>query len=204
MPPARSMDVDFLNPVFTFSYDDGFDFNKLSGNVTVSDTLGNPVNFTINKIDDASFKIKVLDKLKAEKFYTIKLNQAVIQDAAGNKLDSVLVDKFHTMSGLDFTGLSGKVENVDFTKNPMLLLASVDSPDRIYRQTIKQDSTFEFTRVLSGKYNLTCFLDVNNNGKFDFGYPYPFKPSERIKNYKTAIILPPRWAVTDLTFDFAK
>jgi uncharacterized protein (DUF2141 family) len=203
-PAKGSIDVDFLYPSFTYCFDDGFDFEKLKGNVFVSDTSGKPVNFSVNKIDDASFRIDVLDKLKPEKYYMIKLNQSSIVDAAGNKTDTISVNRFRTVSGIDFTGLSGKVINVDVSKNPIVLLQSIDLKGLVYQQKLKKDSTFEFTRISAGKYNLVCFLDENNNGKYDYGYTFPFRPAEKIKYYKNEISLPPRWAVTDLEFDFEK
>ena len=95
----------------------------------------------------------------------------------------------------------GFVINLDYNKNPVLVLLNGDNPDLKYEQKLISEK-FEFTRVEPGKYLLWCFLDENNDGKYDYGWPDPIKYSERFSFYPDTLNLRPRWEVTDLKFKF--
>ncbi len=203
-PPNRHRDVDFLNPIFNFYFDDGFDIQNLYENIFAGDTLGNQIKTSFRKVDDSYFQIKAVDKLKPSSFYIMKINLSLAKDAAGNKSDSVFVYNFNTTSGLDFTGLSGQIVNIDFKKNPILELRSISKPGVSYIQSPKENGLFEFKRIEPGGYKLICYLDEDGNGNFSPGFPFPFVPSERIKYYNEDLNLPPRWEVTNLILDFEK
>lgn len=206
IPEPQSNKIDFLNPVFYFYFDDGFDFEKFRSSIKFTDTLNRPINFQSRKIDDASFVIETKEKLKSDTYYLIQFNLNLIVDAAGNKVDSIYQYKFKTITGLEFTGVSGRVINLDTTqpkaeKSAILILSNVDRNSKSYQQKIKQNGKYEFERVEPGKYFLICFYDDNNDGKFNFGFPFPLKFSEKIIYFKEVLNLPPRWSVTDVVFD---
>ncbi|MCK9211928.1 MAG: Ig-like domain-containing protein [Ignavibacteriaceae bacterium] len=202
-PAARSELVDFLNTEISFWFDNEFDVDGLKQKISFNDTLGNIVYFSLKKIDDASFVIRPTQKLKSSEAYTIKFNFKDIVDVAGNHIDSLYQFKFKTFNGLNFTGFSGVVENLDSSKNPVLVLQNKGEKDQFYSKRLDKKGEFAFTRVEPGKYNLYCFYDTNNDGKHSSGFPFPFQPSEEIKYYKEEINLPPRWEVTDFKWDFA-
>ncbi|NCS82058.1 MAG: hypothetical protein COT22_01435 [Ignavibacteria bacterium CG08_land_8_20_14_0_20_37_9] len=202
-PPERSESVDFLNAEITFGFDNEFDVEGLKSKILLLDTSGNKLGFTIKKIDDASFVVKALQKLKSLESYSVAFNLKNIVDAAGNSVDSSYQFKFKTLNGLNFTGFSGRVENLDSSKNALLVLQSKSEKNRTYNFLLNKKGEFAFTRVEPGKYNLYCFYDTNNDGKHSPGFPFPFQPSEEIKYYKEEINLPPRWEVTDFKWDFA-
>ncbi len=62
--------------------------------------------------------IKPDENLKPDKDYLLKIQLGNFVDIAGNKKDSLFTLKFRTISGLDFTGLSGNIINVDYHQKP--------------------------------------------------------------------------------------
>ncbi|HPI38850.1 MAG TPA: Ig-like domain-containing protein [Ignavibacteriaceae bacterium] len=203
LPASGASDVDFVKPEFSFFFDDGFNFGIIKNEITVTDTSNIPVEFLLYKLDDASFKVKVEQTLKADKEYLINFNLKNFVDAAGNKYDdSIYVFKFKTITGLEFTGLSGVVKNLDFNKNPLLVLKSKDKSSRIYKQKPDGKGNFDFSRIEPGKYFLYCFLDENSNGEYDYGFPFPYQHSENVSYYRSEINLPARWSVTNFEFIF--
>jgi hypothetical protein len=125
-------------------------------------------------------------------------------DAAGNATDTVFTLVFKTISGLDFTGLSGKLIDKDtslhtLVANTILVLENSENEKLIYKKDINSE-IFEFTRVEPGKYVLWCFLDENGDSEYDFGYPNPFEYSERFYFYPDTLNLRPRWEFNDLQF----
>lgn len=201
IPEPQSNTIDFQNPEFYFYFDDGFDFEKILPSIKFTDTLNRPINFQSKKIDDASFIIETKEKLKSDNYYLIKFDLNLAIDAAGNKIDSVYQYKFKTITGLEFTGVSGKVKNLDTTKNAVLILSNAEKNSKSYQQKIKQNGIFEFERVEPGKYFLICFYDDNKDGKFNYGIPFPLEFSEQIIYFNEILNLPPRWSVTDVLFD---
>jgi len=199
-PSARGL-VDFEKAEIKIFFDEAFnkDFNVSA--VAFTDTLNNPVGFDIHFFDDATLWIKPDENLKPDKDYLVKLQLGDFIDLSGNKKDSLLTLKFRTISGLEFTGLSGNIINLDYTKNPVLILEKGATPPLRYEQKISSDK-FEFTRVEPGKYLLWCFLDADSSGKYNYGWPEPIDFSERFSFHSDTLHLRPRWEVTDLIFRF--
>lgn len=203
-PFSGSDKVDYLKPVFNFVFDDAIDVELLSETIKVIDTLKNEYKYDFEKIDDASFNIKIDADLPRNNFYSIimDLNNAV--DIAGNKYDSIYVHKFKTITGLEFTGLSGKVENVILEDNPILILKRIDEPKEENYYPLNGFNKFNYERITAGKFTLMTFYDTDNNGKYTFGYPYPFQPSEKFVYYHEEIQLRARWSLTDLLFNMKR
>jgi len=203
--PLPNGTIDFLKPQIVIYFDDAFDKQKISSAVSFSDTLNNPVPFTINYPDDATLLVTSTAALKPDKDYMLKLNLNNFVDAAGNNIDSFYTFKFKTISGLDFTGLNGSISAADtsgfvFSPNPVLVLENTEMKE-LSRQQKLSSNEFEFKRVEPGKYLLWLFLDEDGNGSFNYGYHAPFDYSERFFFYPDTLNLRPRWEITDLKFN---
>jgi hypothetical protein len=199
--PTEGGVVDFEKTEIKIFFDEAFDKAAINSAVALTDTLNKPVNFSVIFFDDATLVIKPNENLKLEKDYLLKLQLGKFVDIAGNSRDSLFTLKFKTISGLDFTGLSGYIIDLDFSKNPVLVLENGETPGMKYEQKLKSEK-FEFSRVEPGKYLLWCFIDENDDGKFEYGWPEPIKYSERFSFYPDTLNLRPRWEVTDLKFKF--
>ena len=193
--------VDFEKTEIKIFFDEAFNKDFKVTAVSFTDTLNNPVGFDVQYFDDATLWIKPDESLRPDKDYLVKLQLGNFVDISGNKKDSLFTLKFRTISGLDFTGLSGNVINLDYTKNPVLILESVETPQLKYDHKPNLDK-FEFNRVEPGKYLLWCYLDADSNGKYTYGWPEPIKFSERFSFHPDTLNLRPRWEVTDLIFSF--
>ena len=193
--------VDFEKTEIKIFFDEAFNKDFKISAVALSDTFNKPVDISVNFFDDASLLIKPDENLKPDKDYLVKLHLGNFVDLAGNKKDSLFTLKFRTISGLDFTGLSGNVINLDYTKNPVLILESVETPQLKFEHKPNLDK-FEFTRVEPGKYLLWCFLDADSSGKYNYGWPEPIEFSERFAFHPDTLNLRPRWEITDLVFRF--
>jgi hypothetical protein len=202
--PDENGTIDFVSSELRINFDDVFSKDGIQPAISFTDTLKNVVPFNVNYYDDATLIISPLSDLKPEKDYLIKLNLSKFSDAAGNRSDSIFTLNFSTISGLDFTGLSGKLVatdtlGIDFNLNPILVLENSEREGLINKKILSFED-FEFTRIEPGKYLLWSFLDKNNDGEFSFGYPYPFEYSEQFYFYPDTLNLRPRWEITDLQF----
>ena len=204
IPPGNYSNADYTNQKFIFYFTDSFDTSVARTGISLTDTSGNAYPYEINYLDDATFVLVPVKKLDRVKDYLIKFNLSKFKNLSGNSFDTTYIYKFRTISGIDFTGISGKVINFDISKNPILVLEGTERERRKYEQKIVADGRFNFTRVESGTYNLWCYYDTDNNGKYSFGSVYPFVTSEKFFAYPGTITLKPRWTLTDVVFDIKK
>ena len=199
--PKNNSIVDFINSKIKFYFNDGFKKEDIQRNITFTDTLNKGVPFKISYDDDATLVILPLKELITEKDYIISLDLNAFVDAAGNKQDSIYEFKFKTISGLDFTGVTGKILNVHFHKNPVLVLENIDDKKLKYQTKVSEEN-FNFERVEAGKYILWCYFDEDSNYQYSYGWPEPIKFSERFFIYSDTLKLKPRWVITDVVFEF--
>ena len=201
-PPQKSSDVDYKNASFNFYLNDATDSSAARKGITFADTLGKGVPFKIKFPDDASFTVIPSNDLKPNTDYQIKINLKNFKDAAGNYYDSVFVYKFSTINGLDFTGVSGSVENSDSSDNVILVLQGTGKSNDKYTRKIGPANKFKFDRIQPGKYQLWCFSDRDSSGTYSFGQPFPFVPSEHFSFYPDTLNLRARWSVSDIQLKF--
>lgn len=199
IPPSNSSDIDFLSPVFFFSLNDALNVKDISKYIVFADTNGNKVPFKVTLIDDASFEIST-GKLDAQKDYRIKLDIRNLSDAAGNKNDTIYTYKFRTISGLDFTGISGKLMYAP--ANAFIVLQGMDNKNIYKRST--NGGKFQVERVVPGKYLLWSFVDDDSNKIVSPGSLEPFRYSEKFSYYPDTLILRARWTQADLQFLFGQ
>lgn len=199
--PENYSTVDFIDPKIKFYFNDGFRKEDIQRNITFTDTLYKGVPFKISYNDDATMVVSPLKNLITEKDYIIKLDLNAFVDAAGNRQDSIYEFKFNTISGLDFTGVNGKLLNVHFHKNPVLVLENIDNEKLKYQKNVSEED-FTFERVEAGKYLLWCYFDEDSNYQYSYGWPDPIKFSERFSVYSDTLKLKPRWVITDVLFEF--
>jgi hypothetical protein len=202
--PGQNGVVDFKDTEIKIFFDDAFVKDGIIDAVTFEDTLKNPVPFRVDFYDDAALIISPTKELKTEKDYRIKINLNRFSDAAGNRIDSVYTLNFKTISGLDFTGISGSIVSadtteIDFSLNPILVLESSEKEHLVYKNKLSSEN-FEFEWIEPGKYLLWCFMDEVKNEVYNYGYPFPFEYSEKFYFYPDTLNLRPRWEITDLKF----
>jgi len=199
-PESKGL-VDYENSEIKIFFDEAFnkDFNITA--VALTDTFNKSISFDIDFYDDATLVVKPAEKLKPDKNYLVKLQLGQFVDLAGNSRDSLFTLNFKTISGLDFTGLSGNIINLNYSKSPTLVLQNTSNQKLKYQQK-PEVNKFEFNRIEPGEYLLWCFLDEDNDGRYEYGWPQPIKFSEPFSFFPDTINLRPRWEVSDLIFRF--
>lgn len=197
--PIQNSKTDFLNPEILIYFDDAFAKENINTAIEFSDSLGNKIPFNFSFPDDATLKIKPLLNLRSDFGYSIKIDLNKFEDANGNKTDSIYQLKFSTLTGLEFTGVSGKISSSDTTL--VLVLENSAKPEKKYFTKPDANLNFSFERIEAGGYRLWAFRDLNNNGRYDYGWFYPFRFSEKFYFYPEELNLRPRWSLTDLLFE---
>lgn len=196
--PQPNSKIDYLNPEITIFFDDAFDKNFPDEAIKLVDSIGNVVITQKSFPDDATIKLIPAFNLKPDYSYLLTVDLKYFSDASGNKADSIYKIKFSTLSGLEFSGLSGNISLID--SSLVLVLESNTNSELKYYFKPGKKSAFNFERIEAGKYSLWAFEDKNSDGKYDFGWFNPFRFSEKFYVYPEIINLRPRWSLNDLLF----
>ena len=199
-PSGINATIDFINPKIKFYFNDGVKNLKIQQSISFEDTLGKGVQFNYEFEDDATLIVHPINDLKSDKDFVIELDLLAFTDGSGNSRDSIYKFNFKTIAGLDFTGITGKMINTDFSLNPVLVLQNVDNDYQKYQQKILDDD-FSFERIEAGKYILWCYFDADSNYQFNYGWPQPIEYSERFAVYADTLKLKERWVITDIIFN---
>ena len=201
-PSSGGTETDYVGQKFEFYFSDYLDTSTAKSGIDFMDTYNHKIGFSTNYIDDASFSIKANIDLLPVKDYKIVIDLSKIRNKNGTSADSIYVFNFTTINGLNFSGVSGEIKNLN-TDNPVyIILVGIDKSKKIYKKLLGKDLKFIFNRVISGNYKLWCFIDSDKNGEYSFGTVVPFKPSEKFSYLKLKLELKPRWMQTDVVFDF--
>lgn len=198
--PNKGSKTDFKDPEIVIYFDDAIANREVKNLIQFSDTLKNSIAFNYSFVDNAILKIKPVNDLKPETDYLITLNLEGFNDAAGNKKDSIYTLNLSTITGVEFTGLSGKLTTQK--KNVKVVLQN-PKDDKIFFTAIPDNTlTYSFERLNPGSYTLWIYSDTDSSGTFSKGYPEPFKFSEEFKVVADTLNLRPRWSVTDYNIVF--
>jgi hypothetical protein len=198
--PNQKSSTDFKNPEILIYFDDAIANKEIKSVIQFSDTSKIKIPFNVNFIDDATLSIKPEKDLKPEKDYEIKIDLSKFMDAAGNKVDSIYTLKFSTITGVEFTGLSGKITTSK--QNPVIVLQDAKDVKKFFAAVPDKTSTYSFERIVSGTYSVWVYSDGDSTKTFNKGYPDPFKYSEEFYFVKDTLKLRPRWGVTDFDIVF--
>jgi len=196
--------VDFELPVISVKFDDGFAMDSLRNAIVISDVKNIEYPFEILRRDDSWFEVNIKSKLKPRTEYVMNFDLKYVADAAGNKVDSVYKYKFSTVNDLDFSGVSGGVENINGAKKTFIVLQNVDDAKKVYKEKVDSKNNFNIQKVLPGKYLLWSFKDKNGNNVYDYGKVVPLTYSEEFIFYPDTLNLRARWPVGDVKIKFNK
>lgn len=185
--------IDFLNPKFTLIFSDGIDILQLEESLFLEKS-----NWKINKINDAIFEIVLLNELETNQKIEFNITHNKINDVAGNSLDSVQTISLETLSGREFTGLSGNVDISECSDNCVVVIKNIDIKNLSYSTKVTETNKFKFERILPGKYIIHTFLDNDTSGIYNYGSVVPFKLSEKFFIYPDTLNLRARWPVGDV------
>ncbi|MCK5456942.1 MAG: hypothetical protein KAI45_07420, partial [Melioribacteraceae bacterium] len=132
--------LDYKDPTFILNYNDGITSDGFNEAVAIK-YKENEYSFDISRIDDASYQIKILNKLKPNRKLELSIDDSKLIDAAGNQLDTIYTVEIETISGREFSGVSGRIEISDENENIVVVLVGIDKGGNTYFTSGKTDQT---------------------------------------------------------------
>jgi hypothetical protein len=198
--PNRNGSTDFKEAQIILFFDDAIDNNQIKNSIEFTDTARNKIYFNLTRIDDATFSIRPEIDLKPEKNYEIKIDLNNYPDAAGNKVDSIFILKFQTITGVEFTGIAGMVNTIK--DNVVVVLENSRDSKKFFTASPDKTMTYSFERIIADTYTIWVYSDADSSRTFNKGFPEPFRKSEEFYVVPDTIKLRPRWGITDYNIEF--
>lgn len=128
--------------------------------------------------------------------YHISVDLDSVIDAAGNFIaDSIFTQQFITINADTLSSIAGMVTDQDSSAWGRIYLEAGlrDGKGPVYHLMLEQPGPYLFKNILPGEYVITAFRDTDDNGKYSYGSPAPFRPSERFVFYEEGIKVRARW-----------
>lgn len=132
--------------------------------------------------------------------YTIEMLRDSLRPAAVDLsglalLDTVRQRVFWTLNADTLGSIRGEVADAVAGASGVLRIAAkqIVGGKAQYETTVESPRPYAFDAVLPGVYQLSVYRDENKNGRYDFGRPFPFAPSERFMAATDSVKVRSRW-----------
>jgi hypothetical protein len=144
---------------------------------------------------DASDVLFVPDEpLRERAWYTVRVGAGEVADFSGNAAPDTVI-RFRTMTLDTLSEIAGTVRaSRDVAASPFFITArQVRNKDVVCADTVPKPGAYRIGSVLPGEYLLDCYIDLDGNGRYSFGRPYPFLPAEPFLLYGDTVKARSRW-----------
>jgi hypothetical protein len=131
-----------------------------------------------------------LKNLEGQTDFTMKLSGTM--NRWGVSLPDTVIH-FRTMNPDTLSEISGKIDSGSKKGLIILKARQTQKPEIAYTITIDNESRYLLRGVLPGLYWVDFFLDSDGDGKWNAGFPFPFRASESFYQPPDTIHVRSRW-----------
>lgn len=164
--------------------------------LVVRDSAGVPIKGVGKWKNHFQFAFEPSGGWESRTKYAVEILADSTFDLSGLALfDTVRQRVFWTVNADTLSSISGMLsDDVAAATGPLHLTAKqIVGGKAEYETTLGSPGPYEFAGVLPGIYQLRVYRDANNNGRYDFGKPFPFLPAERFIVAPDSIKVRSRW-----------
>jgi uncharacterized protein (DUF2141 family) len=139
-------------------------------------------------------------KLSADTSYLAQLRLGAVRDLYGSALEDTVIEHRFTVISLNKLGeISGTV-TIEQPPAPIILnFKALKGKKRNYQLTLDAPGKFYKPYLPAGNYQISAFLDIDNNGRYSYGKLEPFSFSEPFTFLRDTINVRSRWETSDVT-----
>lgn len=181
-------------------FDDVVGQQEIEKAFSLFDSSGVRVGGVFQWETSAAFEFVPRTELQSRAWYRVRLPLSAVMDLAGNHgKDSVIVIRFETVDRNQFGSLEGEVLDETGIKLETAIIVrarGVRGRDGgAYEARLLGSGKIQIPKIAEGSYIVSAFRDDDNNGKYSYGNPFPFQPSELFAFYPDTIKVRARWPV---------
>lgn len=144
-----------------------------STRISLSDTLFNPVAFTVDYADSLQTVLNLRVNWKENEKYLLTLQPGLATDTSGNRWSFRDTLAFTTQREASYGSIKISFQNLDSIQNPVLQFVK---SGKLYKSFPLSGSVFEQKLFEPGEYTLRLLADENGNGIWDAGHYNPAAP----------------------------
>lgn len=195
-----------LDVQLVISFSDVVQPTMIERNLKMKDTMNVEVSGTFVWRGGATVVFIPQQQLNSKMWYRVTLPLSSVVSLFGNRgKDSLYTIRFQTIDAKSFGTIEGRVyDTTAYEKAGIIFVTAENIENSQFRYSVNIPDTgkYMFENVVEGQYALKCFRDRDNNGKYSFGSPYPFIPSERFASYPDTVKVRARWPVEGVNIRF--
>ena len=175
-------------------FNEAIDSVRFPEGFSLKDTAGQAVQGSIRWDTPLEVLFQSKELLKSRQTYEIQLLGKGVVDRAGNALADTLF-RFQTLDGDTLSEIAGRVWDPDSTAAGSIHIHARQTGESkvVYTLVISEPGDYRFKDILPGLYLLDCFRDRDGDGRYSFGKPFPFVPSERFVVSNDTVKVRSRW-----------
>jgi hypothetical protein len=217
-PGFRERAFNPLDPV-RLTFDEAMDTCAIADGFSLRDTSGAAVTGRFLWTDPAEMRFVPGVALRNRTDYRLSMKGGGFRDACGNAAADTLIpfrtstsDTLSEIAGTVRTSRPGTAGSAVITASPAAASAAPEAeagraeagragssgagpaaaPGR-YTVRASPSGAYRIRDCLPGAYRLECFLDLDGDGRYSAGRPFPFEPSEPFVVYRDTVKVRSRW-----------
>lgn len=190
---ATSLSLEFSKPVDTLSLDRAFSFHD-------SDQKLLPGQWVWEDLKKGFFSVQ--GGLKPGAQYTFQLRTRELRSVWGDTLaDTTIVHTIFIISEDELGSLSGRyASEKPLRSNVFIDILSLRDKKKVKRVQVHADNTFQANWLPEGFYQLSGFLDRNQDGEYSAGTLLPFQYAEPYYMQTDTVRVRKRWETENIEF----
>lgn len=122
--------------------------------------------------------------------YNLIIEKDFATDTMDNKFMKTDTITFSTKKESDYGSLDLRIENIDSTSHPTLILKK---DNRVFLKQKLELKRYKIKLFKPGEFQVEILYDLNNNGKWDTGDYWKKRQPERIVSRKQSLVIKPNW-----------
>ncbi len=148
----------------------------------------------------ASLRMVPLGEYQSNKWYDVQIDLNKFECINGKKpKDTIIHVRYKTEDIRNYVTCSGKIIPKDGLEN--LVVVMKNKIGKTFQARVKSDSTWAISNLPDGEYTFEAYLDLNNNGQYDYGTAFPFSYSEEFYQISKKVTLKKRWDTEDVLLE---
>lgn len=189
-----------VSPKLDFIFDRALDTTNSSINISIKNAESKEKVDTEIIINSSEISVLTKKELKDNTWYIIEAKLKNIKSANNeNSIDSNITMHFKTVDYKTKGSISGKVQfDVDICDFSKILILKSKGGKDIYYKELGNNNEWSFKNIETGEYTAELFCDVDGDGKYSFGTPYPFTYSEPFVVFEDVLKIKPRWELENI------
>jgi len=191
---------------FEFIFDKSINVSSGEINLLIySDDINQAIKSTV-KLSGSTISITPDTALKDNKWHKIMAEFKGVKSFTNQALfDTTFTINFKTLDYKVKGSVSGIVQfEQEFCEfNKYLILNHLNGKDK-YICKLNNNSEWFFKNIETGEYTAELFCDVDGNGEYSYGEPFPYKFSEPFVVFEDILKIKPRWVLENIILKIKK